>query len=57
MKDIAENIEDTISKGKMYSAYNIVKLIWFQNWIKNSVVKIKRGRLLIDTEDISDRWK
>lgn len=29
MKDVAEDIEDTISKGKMDSAYNIIKLIWF----------------------------
>lgn len=56
-KDVAEDIEDKILKGKMDSAYNIVKFILFQNRIKSSVVKIKRGELLIDTEDISDRWK
>lgn len=55
MKVISKEIEDKISKGKMDRAYDIVKLTSFQNITKSSIVKNKKGELLIDTEDISDR--
>lgn len=42
MKDIAKEIEDKISKGKMDKPYFIVKSISFQNRTKSSIVK-KRG--------------
>lgn len=57
MKEISKEIEDKISKGKMDIAYDIVKLTSFQNRTKSSIVKNKKGELLIDTKDISDRWK
>jgi phage anti-repressor protein len=41
----------------MNRAYDIVKSTSFQNRTKSSIIKNKRGELLIDTEDISDRWK
>lgn len=58
MKEISKYIEDKISKGKMDRVkYDIVKLTSFQNRTKISIVKNKKGELLVDTGDISGRWK
>jgi len=55
MKDISKEIEDKISIGKIDRACDISKSTSLQNRTKSCIITNKRGELLIDMDDISDR--
>lgn len=44
MKDIAEQIENMIHKGKTDRAYDLIKSILFKNKTKSSIIRNKDGK-------------